>query len=187
MNTQAHPTRKLTRSPRRRQGGNALVWMLLAMVIGGILVATGVQQYSQAERTSSAAGVSTEVQSIIGETKASFGQYAYVGLTTAIAVGGAIIPRRLATGAATANNKYSGAITLVDNNAATQGTALLSYANVPQDECKSIVVATEALARQVQVGGVDVKPLDAALLPATLNAQCIGAAQVPITWTIGRT
>jgi hypothetical protein len=174
------------RTTRAKQRGNALVFTLLALVIGAIVVAVGVQQYNQSERSSSVQSVVTEVTTIIGSAKANDGQLSYSGLTTAIAVGGGTIPRHLAISTTTANNKFSGPITLVDNNGATQGTALLSYANVPQDQCKEIVMGTQSLARQVQVAGSDVKPLDGAINPATLNAQCLSANAVAIAWIIGR-
>ena len=66
------------------------------------------------------------------------------------------------------------------------GTALLTYANVPQEVCVSVVNGTQALARQVNVNGVAVKPLDGVVAVGTLTAQCISAAAVPITWTLGR-
>ena len=171
----------------RRQRGNALAFTLLALVIGAIVIAAGVRQYQQSERSASIQDVTAEVVQVIGESKATFGQYAYVGMTTAQAVGGATIPRTRSTSASTANNKFSGSITLEDNNAVTQGTAILTYALVPQDQCTSIVIGSESLARQVKVAGADVKPLDGTMNLATLNAQCLSSNAVAVAWVIGRT
>jgi hypothetical protein len=172
---------------RRNQRGNALVFTLLALVIGAIVVAVGVEQYTESERSASIGSVVTEVAAIIGNAKANDGQLGYTGLTTAIAVGGGTIPRNRANpGNTTASNKFSGAITLVDNNASVVGTANLSYANVTSDQCKEIVMGTQSLARQIQVNGTDVKPLDGAVVPATLANQCLVAANVAISWIIGR-
>jgi hypothetical protein len=171
---------------RRGQRGNALIFTLLAFVIGAIVIAVGIEQYQQSERASSIQSVVAEVSSIIGNAKANDGQLSYVGLTTSIAVGGGTIPRNRATSSSTAANKFSGVITLVDNNGATTGTANLSYANVPSDQCKEIVMGTQALAREVQVGGNDVKPLDGFVNPAGLNTQCLSANMVTISWIIGR-
>lgn len=172
---------------RGRQRGNALAFTLLALVIGAIVIGVGVRQYGQSERSSSMQEVSSEVVAVIGEAKAAFGQYAYVGMTTAQAVGGGTIPRFRATSTTTATDKFSGAITLEDNNAVTQGTGILTYALVPQDQCKSIVIGSESLARQVKVAGIDVKALDSTMNLATLNAQCISATAVSVAWIIGRT
>jgi hypothetical protein len=98
-----------------------------------------------------------------------------------------VIPPSTHVTATTANNKYSGAITLVDNSLTTPGTALLTYANVPAEECSGIVNGTQSLARQMAVAGTEVKPLDGQINLATLNTQCISAANVAITWTISRT
>jgi len=172
---------------RSSQKGNALAFTLLALVIGAILIGVGVRQYTQSERSASMQEVASEVVAVIGEAKAAFGSYAYVGMTTAQAVGGGTIPRFRSTSATTAANKFSGAITLVDNNAVTQGTGLLTYASIPQDQCQSIVIGSESLARQVKVGGVDVKALDGTMNIATLNAQCISTPAVAVAWVIGRT
>lgn len=171
---------------RRAQRGNALVFALLALVVSAVTLGFGINYYREAQRLESIQSVSTEVTRIIGAAQATDGTLGYVGLTTATAVGGGTIPRNRATSTSTAVNRFSGAITLSDNNASTVGTALLSYANVPQDQCKDIVMGTHALARRVQVAAADVKPLDGTLSVATLNAQCLRATAVTITWVLGR-
>ena len=171
---------------RRAQHGNALVFALLALVVSAVTLGFGINYYREAQRLESIQSVTTEVTRIIGSAQSTDGTLGYVGLTTATAVGGGTIPRNRATSTSTAVNRFSGAITLVDNNTSTVGTALLSYASIPQDECKDIVMGTHALARRVQVASADVKPLDGTLNVATLNAQCISASAVTIAWVIGR-
>lgn len=163
-----------------------MVFALLALVVSAVTLGFGINYYREAQRLESIQSVTTEVTQIIGAAQATDGTLGYTGLTTATAVGGGTIPRHRATGPATAVNRFSGAITLVENNAATVGTALLSYANVPQDQCKDIVMGTHALARQVQVASSDVKPLDGTLSVATLNAQCLTGSAVTIAWVLGR-
>lgn len=155
------------------QRGNALLYTLLALVLGGIGVSLGVAQYREAEQATTVQSTVAEVNTIIGATKQNFGQYDYVGLTTDLAVGMRIIP---------ANNKFGGAVTLV---AGAGGTALLTYAGVPATMCVNILNATQSLARQVRVGGTNVKPLDGTVDLAALSTQC--AAGGAIEWTIGRT
>lgn len=154
------------------QRGNALLYTLLALVLGGIGVSLGVAQYRDAEQATTVQSTVAEVNTIIGATKQNFGQYDYVGLTTDLAVGMRIIP---------ANNKFGGAVTLVGAG----GTALLTYAGVPATMCVNILNATQSLARQVRVGGTNVKPLDGTVDLAALSTQC--AAGGAIEWTIGRT
>ena len=170
------------RSPKQR--GNALLFTLLALVLGGIGLTVGVQQYQEAERATSVQAIVGEVSSIIAAARQNFGQYNYTGITTASAVASQVIPAYLSTDGATASHRLNGAITLLPG--ATVGTAILSYALVPSDRCMNIVNGTHGMARQVQVDGTDVKPLDGAVQLAALTAQCTGADTVTIAWTIGR-
>lgn len=167
------------------QTGNALLYTLLSLVLGGIGVAVGVQQYQDAERSSSVQSTVGEVNAIIGAAKQNFGQYGYVGLTTPIAVGSQVIPQSMANGVA-AVNRFGHPVTLVETPAGS-GTATLSYAGVPSNVCTSIVNGTQALARAVTVGTSAAKPLDGLVNLAALNAGCTSDTAVTIAWTIGRT
>ncbi|MES2887755.1 MAG: type 4 pilus major pilin [Pseudomonadota bacterium] len=176
-----------TTGSSRKQQGNALLYTLLALVLGGIGLAVGVNQYQEAERATSVQASVGEINSIIGAAKQNFGQYNYAGLTTAAAVGSQVIPAGMATSATVAANKFGGAVTLVDHNLTTPGTALLSYAGVPAEVCTNIVNGTQALARRIQVAAADVKPLNGSVDIGDLTTQCTSAATVTIAWTIGRT
>lgn len=182
MNTQL-------RSPQRQrqQKGNALLYTLLALVLGGIGLAVGVQQYQDAERSTSVQSTVGEVNAIIGAAKQNFGQYGYAGLSTAIAVGSQVIPQGLAAPTAgTANNRFGGAVTLTETGVGA-GTATLTYVGVPSNVCTSIVNGTQALARAVTVGGAAAKPQDGVVNVAQLNTGCTSGATVTIAWVIGRT
>jgi hypothetical protein len=133
-----------------------------------------------------------EVGEIVAAVQSNYGQYGFVALTTTKAVNARVIPEHrgenVGTAGATAINKFSGAITLVDNAAATARTALLTYANVPEDQCVGIVTGTEGLVRAVAVAGVTVKALGGTLDTGTLDTQCIsGNGVVTIAWTVGST
>lgn len=173
--------------PSHKQHGNALLYTLLALVLGGIGLAVGVGQYQEAERSTSVQASVGEITSIIGAAKQNFGQYNYAGLDTAAAVRSQVIPQSLATTATEAANKFGGAVTLLANNANTPGTALLTYEGVPSNVCTSLINGTQALARRIAVGTTAVKPLDEAVNIGGLTAQCNSAATVSIAWTIGRT
>ena len=127
-----------TPRPHRRQRGNALVFSMLGLVIGGIVLALGISYYQNAQTNAQVQGTISEISAIIGGAQQNYGQYGYAGLTTAVAVGSRVIPdTRADAGGATATNSYSGAITLEDNSATTPSTAKLSYANVPASQCTS--------------------------------------------------
>ena len=174
--------------PRCRQHGNALVFTMLGLVIGGIVLALGISYYQNAQTNAQVQGTISEISAIIGGAQQNYGQYGYAGLTTAVAVGSRVIPdTRADTGGATATNSYSGAITLVDNSATTPSTAKLTYANVPASQCTQLVNGAQSLARRVTIGTTDVKPLDGAIDVARVNAQCTSAGNVAIDFVFGRT
>ena len=178
---------RFPRGPRHAPGsqrGNAVLFTLLAMVIGGVVVAVGISQYQDADRSASVQATVAEVNSIIGNAKQNYGQYSYVGLTTAVAVGSRVIPANLQATATTANNKFGGAISL--NTGTAPGAAVLEYAAVPQEVCTSIVNGTQGMAQQVSVAGTLVKATGGGVNVATLNAQCTSAAAVSINWEFGR-
>jgi hypothetical protein len=174
--------------PRRRQRGNALVFSMLGLVIGGIVLALGISYYQNAQTNAQVQGTISEISAIIGGAQQNYGQYGYAGLTTAVAVGSRVIPdTRADAGGATATNSYSGAITLVDNSGTTPSTAKLTYANVPASQCTQLVNGAQSLARRVTIGTTDVKPLDGAIDVARVNAQCTSGANVAIDFVFGRT
>lgn len=179
---------KLIGKSSTQQRGNALLFTLLALVLGGIGLTVGVQQYQEAERATSVQAVVGDVNSIIGAAKQNFGPYKYLGLTTDSAIKSQVIPAHLVSSSGTsttATHRFNGAITLVAGTA-TAGTAVLSYADVPAELCMNIVNGTHGMARQVQVGTTDVKALDKAVVLSDLTTQCGGASTVTIAWTIGR-
>ena len=165
------------------QAGNALLYTLLGLVLSGIGLSVGVQQYQEAERSALVQATVGEINVIIGAAKQNFGQYNFNGLNTAAAVGSQVIPSYLANGTS-ANNKFGGVITLAAGS--INGTAILSYEGVPSNLCISLVNGTQALARQVQVADVDVKVLDSTINIATLTTQCGSGSSVKISWTLGR-
>ena len=76
----------------RRQKGNALVFSMLGLVIGGIVLALGISYYQNAQTNAQVQGTISEISAIIGGAQQNYGQYGYAGLTTAVAVGSRVIP-----------------------------------------------------------------------------------------------
>jgi PilS N terminal len=173
--------------PGQSQRGNSLIYMLLALVLGGIGLAVGVQQYQDAERSTMVQLTVAEVNVIIGNAKQQFGRYGFDGLTTEIAVGSQVIPQSMAGGNFGAMNRFGGWVSL-SRNVPVPGTAQLLYVGVPVDVCVGIVTGTQAQARAVQVNTQQAKPLDGVLDLAVLASACSagGGSQVPIMWTLGR-
>jgi Tfp pilus assembly protein PilW len=160
-----------TASRKRGQRGNALVFSMLGLVIGGIVLALGISYYQNSQANAQVQGTISEISAII-----------------AVAVGSRVIPdTRADAGGTTATNSYSGAITLVDNSATTPSTAKLSYANVPASQCTQLINGAQSLARRITIGATDVKPLDGAIDVTRVNTQCTSATSVAIDFVFGRT
>lgn len=171
---------------------NSLTFTLMALVLGAIGITIGVDQYQKAERSTNIQQVVSEVASIIGDTKATYGQYGYKGLTAAAALTSGVIPaNRLnssTSGTATttaAASKFGGAITL-QQHASIANAAELTYEGVPSDLCVAIVTATEGLARRVDVATGTPKAWDSEMSLATLTSNCTATASVTVKWVIGR-
>jgi type II secretory pathway pseudopilin PulG len=181
-----HPSNRL--SSRRRQRGNALVFSMLGLVIGGIVLALGISYYQTSQSNAQVQSTVSEVTTIIGNAQQNYGQYGYTGLTTPVAVGSRVIPETRADASGkSATNSYSGAITLVDNSGTTPDTAKLSYANVPASQCSQVINGAQSLARQIVVATTDVKPLDGKVDIVKVATQCTSAANVTIDFVFGRT
>ncbi len=184
---QAAPSRRTHRG-RAVQRGNALVFSMLALVIGGIVLALGISYYQNSQSNAQVQSTIGEVSSIIGAAQQNYGQYGYTGLTTAIAVGSRVIPEtRADANGRTARNSYSGQITLVDNSGNTPDTAVLSYTNVPASQCTQIINGAQSVSRQIVVGQTEVKPLDSPIDIAKLNTQCNAASTATLDFVFGRT
>jgi hypothetical protein len=189
MNTSKKSILLNRRSPkhRRSQRGNAILFTLLALVIGGIVISVGITQYQDAERAVQVQSTIAEVNTIIGTAKQNYAQYGYAGLTTAIAVGSRVIPVELHDGpaAATATNKFTGPIVMATN---APNTATLTYNAVPSALCTAIVNGTQGIVDTIVIGGTNVKGAGAPVNIGALNTACGGAAApVIIAWTFGRT
>src|ERR1700756_4473768 len=60
-------------SPRRRQRGNALVFSMLGLVIGGIVLALGIGYYQNSQANAQVQGTISEISAIIGGAQQNYG------------------------------------------------------------------------------------------------------------------
>ncbi len=193
-----------------KQRGNAILFTLLALVIGGIVIGVGVGQYQDAERAMRVQSAVAEINTIIATAKQNYAQYRYVGVNTASAVASRVIPSERHQTATTAQNSFGGAIDLIGpgNQAAALllngSMATLTYAGVPVELCGGIVNGTQALADAVGTAAAaaatptpapnDLKAIGGAFQAGNLAAQCTGATAaggavsptVNLAWTFGR-
>jgi hypothetical protein len=64
------------RSPHHRQRGNALVFSMLGLVIGGIVLALGISYYQSSQANAQVQGTISEISAIIGGAQQNYGSTA---------------------------------------------------------------------------------------------------------------
>jgi hypothetical protein len=171
----------------KRQRGNAILFTLLALVIGGVIISVGITQYQDAERSVRIQNTISEVNTMIGTAKQNFGQYGFSGLTMAVALSSRVVPQELVAKAAPggAQNKFGGTLTLAE--VASTGTATLTYGGVPVELCLGIVNGTQGIASVVKVGPTEIKKVGQTVDVGGLNTACnVATGLVDIAWTFGR-
>jgi type II secretory pathway pseudopilin PulG len=174
---------------RMGQRGFSMISVLLGLVVAGILGAIVIEQFNDGQRKARIEAATSQILTMTAEAQKLYGNNNQYGqVTTAIAVQGNIVPARLRiAGTNTAQNKYNGAITFAPATITSANDSLtMTYANVLKDDCQDVVNAVQALMRQVQVAGTDVKPADGVISVATMSTQCDSAARVPLAFTFGR-
>ena len=166
-----------------KQKGFTLVEVAIVVAIGALLL-IGI---SQAPRiiagNKSNAEIAEIPQIVTGVQKIYANQATYAGatLTQVIALNG-LPPERVSAGAGV--NRWGGAITMAVATVTTANDAIaLTSVNVPSLECTDIIPSVANRFARVQVNGVDVKSIGAALSLVALGTQCATAAQVPIIYT----
>jgi hypothetical protein len=158
-------------------------------VIAAIFAKVAIDQFNDSQRKTRIDTATSEIITMVSGAQQLYGtNNQYGSVTTAIAVQGAVVPARLRiAGTNTAQNKYNGAITFAPATiTSTSDSLTLTYANVLKEDCQDVVNAVQALMRQVQVAGTDVKPADGVIAVATMATQCDSAARVPLALTFGR-
>lgn len=175
---------------KKYQRGDFLVTLMIAIVIVAIM---GAAAYSNMRDSNRDVQIDESIKAVnltANALRSNFGvtgQYSTV--TTAVAVQTRTIPAdQRITGTNTAQNSFGGLITTLPVTLTSANDAVdLTWPNVPPWACSRIVIGTQNAARKITVGGTAVKATDAALVAATLTAQCDVAAPVTIVWSVGRT
>jgi type II secretory pathway pseudopilin PulG len=178
--TYTRPATKTLRASRtnrgqRRQRGWTLIELGLALLITGMLIMASVILYVGQSRKASIQNNVQQIQSLASAAKATYGQQNLYGqVNTAVAVQGHVIPESLRDGqAATATNNFGSAIAVVaGNGTGINDILVVTWGNVPADQCSDIVAGVVGSVRRVTVGAAVVKPLDGALGIAALNVAC---------------
>lgn len=172
---------------RAHQKGNGLVFSLLGIALLGLLGAGAVALFGGGTEQINIETSVNEHNVVFSNVKTNFGPSGYVGVTTANAAAQGVFAGMRDAAGTGAVNRWSGAVTCVDNNATLPLTVLCTSNGVPQDECARFVNGTHLNARAVSVAGTVVKAVGAASPnPTTLGTQCQSAATVAVAYTIGK-
>ncbi len=176
-----------------RQRGSALVMGLMALVLGAIGIAIGVDQYRRAERSAAIQKTVSDIVTIIGQTNAVFGRYRYKNLTQVSALDAGILPEAFLQSGATgqakeAVNQFGGQVYMsamgVGSPPAWHG--VLQYQGVPSDICPSVVTQTQHLASGISVNAYTIKSLpDTPFGLQNISLACSGSAGANIQWVFG--
>lgn len=176
-----------------RQRGSTLVMGLMALVLGAIGIAIGVDQYRRAERSAAIQKTVSDIVTIIGQTNAVFGRYRYKNLTQVSALDAGILPDAFLQSGASgqakeAVNQFGGHVYMsamgVGSPPAWHG--VLQYQGVPSDICPSVVTQTQHLASGISVNAYAIKSLPA--MPfglQNISLACSGSAGANIQWVFG--
>ena len=164
---------------KQKQKGNGLVFTLLGIALLGLLGAGAVALFGGGTEQ-------IDIENSVNE-HTNFGPSGFVGVTTANSAAQGVFGTMRDAAGTGAVNRWSGAVTCVDNNATTPLTVLCTTNGVPQDQCARFVNGTHLNARAVSVAGTVVKAVGAASPnPTTLGTQCQSAATVAVAYTIGK-
>lgn len=175
----------------RKQGGFTLPELFLTLVVVVILLGLGFIVFQKVNRMISVNDNLTQITTMAGAAQSTYGRTNQYGLvTTAVAVQGHVIPSELRDGtAATATNKFGGAVTVAPATSGAGGAndmLAVTWPNVPSDQCSDIVSGVAGAMRRIAVNGTDVKTLDTAISPVLASTQCEAATNVTIVFYIGR-
>lgn len=173
----------------RYQRGMSLPGTMLAFLIAGLSLVTLLGMYNDTKRSQRLEGVTQDLMRIATVAQATYGATnQYNQVTTAIAVSGGVIPEnRRVAGTQTARNIYNGSIDIAPATIATANDSLkITFQEVLRSDCQQLVQMTQGIARIIEVGSSEVKPLDSGVSLASLSSACEGAEKVSVHWTIGR-
>lgn len=180
-----------TNFKKYKQQGFTLLELGIVVTIALILVGVGVTKVPKIMADNRANSEIAELPQIVTNTqKAVMNQQSYTGMTLDTLIRLDVFPQNRVTipgaGAATATNRWNGAITFAAGTISTAGDiGRYIYAGVPASECKNVVLGVAQNFRRIYVdsansaaagAGTLVKADGAAVDPVSVGTACTGAA-----------
>ena len=180
-----------TNFKKYKQQGFTLLELGIVVTIALILVGVGVTKVPKIMADNRANSEIAELPQIVTNTqKAVMNQQSYTGMTLDTLIRLDVFPQNRVTipgaGAATATNRWNGAITFAAGTISTAGDiGRYIYAGVPASECKNVLLGVAQNFRRIYVdsansaaagAGTLVKADGAAVDPVSVGTACTGAA-----------
>jgi type II secretory pathway pseudopilin PulG len=170
------------------QKGFGLLEIGLALLIIAILGIYAYSQYNASRAEAQANGVVADFTSYAAKTQQRWtGQTSYSGVTLAQLIAAGVFPSNMVLSTTSVNNKFNGAVTVaVTNLTGTNDGLAFTEGGYTQEGCQAILPKVASVARKIDVGATNVKPLDGTLNMATVGTVCAGTPPLSVTYTIGR-
>jgi Tfp pilus assembly protein PilE len=181
---------KCTTATQGHQGGNALLFLMLGLVVTAVMTIVGFNMYSDSQRKVRIEAASSEITTMISSAQKLYGNAnQYGAVTTAIAIRSGVIPPRMRLDPTSlqAQNRYYGAVTMAPATITTANDSLtLTYGAANKDDCQDLVMNIDPMVRRIAVAGTEVKAADATVNIATMSTACDAASARDIAFTFGR-
>ncbi len=175
-----------TLNARRKQSGITLIEVSIGLIIAAIVAAAAFIAFQNNQRRNEVQDNIKQLTEIITETKQKVGiSTGYAGLTAAAGVQLAILPAN--ADGTLAKNSYNGEgnIDLVEGTVLPD-TAVLTWPDVPADQCGDIALNVAAQAINVAGLGEPVDVVNGSISAGDLASICNADEDTTLAFTFGR-
>jgi Tfp pilus assembly protein PilE len=142
----------------KHQDGITLVEVAIGLAIGAVILATAFAGFQANARRTEVQQNSQLISEMVADAKSLFGQTnRYSQLSTGAAIAARVIPVNNHVDGETAINSYGGAIELAPATAGSNDMAMLTFNNVPKNQCADLAMSVERSVAGIAIGVTPVK------------------------------